>query len=39
MEPIIEEIDKSLLAEEIKGQVCLQELSRGKMQLYVLEGY
>jgi hypothetical protein len=39
MEPIIVEIDKSLLAEEIKGQVCLQELSRGKMQLYVLEGY
>lgn len=39
MEPIIEEIDKSLLAEELKGQVCLSELSRGNMQLYVVEGY
>ena len=39
MEPIIEEIDKSLLAEELKGQFCIQEVSRGNMQLYVIEGH
>ena len=39
MEPIIEEIDKSLLVEELKGQVCLSELSRSNMQLYVFEGH
>jgi len=39
MEPIIEEIDKSILVEELKGQVCLSELSRGNMHLYVVEGY
>lgn len=39
MEPIIEEIDRSLLAEELKGQFCIQEVSRGNMQLYVIEGH
>ena len=39
MEPIIDPIDKSLLAEELKRQFCLSELSRGNMQLYVVEGY
>ena len=39
MEPIIEPIDKSILVEELKGQTCLSELSRGNMHLYVVEGY
>lgn len=39
MEPIIDEIDKSLLVEELKGEVCLSGLSRGKMQLYVVQGH
>ena len=39
MEPIIEEKDKSLLAEEIKRQVCLSELTRGNMELYVVQGH
>ena len=39
MEPIIEPIDKSILLEELKGQTCLSELSRGNMQIYVVEGY
>ena len=39
MEPIIEPIEKSLLLQELKGQTSLSELSRGNMQLYVVEGY
>lgn len=39
MEPIIDAIDKTLLVEELKGEVCLSEYSRGNMQLYVVDGY